>query len=123
MTISEEHKTGYSLIELRINLQRAIEILDDLDLKNNPLGDKKLRSQLKAIYPALDKETKKYNSMYQSNEEGVCHYYDIMKKNEEFIMSNHLIDKALCCSFLIAHELNPDVIEEAVNNVLLAGRI
>lgn len=118
MVISKEHETGYNLIELRINLQRSIEILDSLDLEKNPLGNKSLNTHLKGLIEPLDKQTKKYNDMFAVSQSGTMAFYNTVKENERFIMQNHLLNKALICSFLVAHELNPAAVEGIVNKVI-----
>jgi hypothetical protein len=118
MQLSQEHQTGYNLIELRILMQRAIEILDDLDLKKNPMANKPLKTQLKGIYAPLDKQTKQYNEIFEASAEGTMHFYNVVKNNAEFVMKNHLLDKALICSFLMAHERNPKAMEGIMEKIL-----
>lgn len=118
MEISREHQTGYGLIELRVILQRAIEIMDDLDIVKYPLRNKALQSQLKAIYPALDKETKKYNAMFEVSPDGALNFYNIVHENARFVMQNHLIDKGLIAQFLTAHDKNPRAIEGIIDKIL-----
>lgn len=122
MQLSKEHITGYNLIELRINLQRAIEILDDLDLQKNPLGNKPLNTHLKGLIEPLDKQTKRYNDMFDVSQEGTMTFYSTVKDNERFIMQHHLLDKALICGFLHAHELNPKACEGIINKIIKAGK-
>lgn len=118
MHMSKEHETGYNLIELRINLQRAIEILDDLDIQNNPLGNPKLKHLLKGLIEPLEKQTKKYNDMYKASPEGCQAFYNVVKDNERFIMSHHLLDKVSIRNYIMAHELNPGAIEGIVDKIL-----
>lgn len=118
LKLSEKQFQAYNLIELSILFQRAIEILDDLNAIDHKLKNKALASQLKALYPSLDKQTKQYNEMYNAEQEGVSHFYDITKKNAEYIMNYNLLDKALICSFLIAHEINTKAVEGIINKVI-----
>lgn len=120
MQLSKEHRTGYNLIELRINLQRAIEILDELDLENNPLGNKPLKKHLLGLIEPLDKQTKRYNDMYSVSSSGTTAFYDATRDNERFIMQNHLLDKVLISQHLAAHEINPKAVEGIIAKVLKA---
>ena len=47
----DENKINY--IELKLHIQRSVELLDDLDIKNHPLKNKKLNQALKGIYAML----------------------------------------------------------------------
>ncbi len=116
--LTKEQFQAYNIIELSILFQRSIEILDEINAINHPIKNKALASQLKAIYPSLDKQTKLYNEMFDVEQEGVSHFYDITKKNAEYIMNFNLLDKALICSFLVAHEINPKAIESIINKVI-----
>jgi hypothetical protein len=116
--LSKEQYQAYNVIELSILFQRSIEILDELNAINHPIKNKALASQLKAIYPSLDKQTKLYNEMYNVEQEGVSHFYDITKKNAEYIMNFNLLDKALICSFLVAHEIDSKAVEGIINKVI-----
>jgi len=116
--LSKEQYQAYNVIELSILFQRSIEILDELNAINHPIKNKALASQLKAIYPSLDKQTKLYNEMYNVEQEGVSHFYDITKKNAEYIMNYNLLDKALICSFLVAHEIDSKSVEGIINKVI-----
>jgi len=116
--LSKEQYQAYNVIELSVIFQRAIEILDELSSIDHPIKNKSLASQLKAIYPSLDKQTKMYNEMYNVEAEGVSHFYDITKKNTEYIMSYNLLDKALICSFLVAHEIDTKSVEGIINKVI-----
>lgn len=118
MTLSKENETGYNLIELRILLQRSIEILDDLDLNKNPLGNKPLNTHLKGLYAPLEKQTKRFSDMHSVSPDGTDHFYDVVKNNNQFIMGHHLLDKALICGFLMAHEQNPKAVEGIINKTL-----
>lgn len=116
--LSKEQYQAYNIIELSILFQRSIEILDELNAIDHPIKNKALASQLKAIYPSLDKQTKLYNEMYNVEQEGVSHFYDITKKNSEYIMNFNLLDKALICSFLVAHEIDSKSVEGIINKVI-----
>lgn len=116
--LTNEQYQAYNVIELSILFQRSIEILDELNRINHPIKNKSLASQLKAIYPSLDKQTKLYNEMYNVEQEGVSHFYDITKRNCEYIMNYNLLDKALICSFLVAHEIDSKSVEGIINKVI-----
>jgi hypothetical protein len=118
LKLTPEQYQAYNIIELSILFQRSIEILDDLNAINHKIKNKALASQLKAIYPSLDKQTKLYNEMYNIENEGVSHFYDITKKNAEYIMNFNLLDKALICSFLVAHEIDTKSVEGIINKVI-----
>jgi hypothetical protein len=118
LKLSEEQLFAYSLIELRILFQRAIEIMDVVNRMDHKSKNKALNSQLKAIYPALDKETKKFNEIYEVDGEGVSHFYDIVVKNSQYIMGYGLLDKALICSFLVSHEMDPKAVEGIINKTI-----
>jgi hypothetical protein len=118
LKLSPEQYQAYNIIELSILFQRSIEILDDLNAIDHKIKNKALASQLKAIYPSLDKQTKLYNEMYNVENEGVSHFYDITKKNAEYIMNFNLLDKALICSFLVAHEIDTKSVEGIINKVI-----
>jgi hypothetical protein len=118
LKLTPEQYQAYNIIELSILFQRSIEILDDLNAINHKIKNKALASQLKAIYPSLDKQTKLYNEMYNVENEGVSHFYDITKKNAEYIMNFNLLDKALICSFLVAHEIDTKSVEGIINKVI-----
>ena len=118
LKLTKEQYQAYNVIELSILFQRSIEILDELNSINHPIKNKSLASQLKAIYPSLDKQTKLYNEMYNVETEGVNHFYDITKRNAEYIMGFNLLDKALICSFLVAHEIDSKAVEGIINKTI-----
>jgi len=118
LNLTKEQYQAYNVIELSILFQRSIEILDELNRIDHKIKNKPLASQLKAIYPSLDKQTKLYNSMFEVEQEGVNHFYDITKKNTEYIMSYNLLDKALICSFLVAHDIDSKAVEGIINKVI-----
>jgi len=116
--LTKEQFQAYNVIELSILFQRSIEILDELNAIDHPIKNKALASQLKAIYPSLDKQTKLYNEMYNVETEGINHFYDITKRNCEYIMNFNLLDKALICSFLVAHEIDSKAVEGIINKTI-----
>lgn len=118
MELTQQQQQGYNLIELRIINQRYIELLDDLDVANSPFKNKKLNQQLKGVYPVIDKETKKYNAMYDVSPEGTTQFYDTTCENAKFIMQDNLLNKTLICGFLMAHEKNSELIETIINQIL-----
>lgn len=118
MQIDERQTLGYNIIELWTINQRYTELLDEFNVKNNALKNKKLNSALKSIYPMLDKETKNYSEMYHASSDGTNHFYDNITQNAKFIRSHHLLDQALICSFLVAHEKNPKAMEGIINKII-----
>ena len=118
MTIDQDLQQKYDIIELGIHIQRSVEIMDNLNLKNHPLKNKKLNQQLKGVYGVLDKETKLYNELHAVSADDLYHFYDVIKENSKIIMKNHLVDKSLVCSFLVAHEANPKAAEGVINKIL-----
>lgn len=118
MNLPAELQQKYSVIELGIHIQRAVEILDDLNITNHPLKNKKINQQLKGVYGVLDKETKLYNDLHEVSADDLYHFYDVVKENSKIIMKNHLVDKSLVCSFLVAHEANPKAAEGVINKIL-----
>ena len=68
MEITPQQEVNFKKIELRILIQRAAEVIDDLNDIERKQGikekNKSLKAQLKALYPTLDKETKKYDEIY-----------------------------------------------------------
>lgn len=103
MELTPQQELNFKKIELRILIQRATEVIDEINNTERKNGlkekNKSLQSQLKAIYPTLDKETKKYDEIYKASEEGVTVFYEIVKRNVQLIMNRNLIDKnfILCC--------------------------
>lgn len=103
MELTPQQELNFKKIELRILIQRATEVIDEINDTERKNGlkekNKSLQSQLKAIYPTLDKETKKYDEIYKASEEGVTVFYEIVKRNVQLIMNRNLIDKnfILCC--------------------------
>lgn len=103
MELTPQQELNFKKIELRILIQRATEVIDEINDTERKNGlkekNKSLQSQLKAIYPTLDKETKKYDEIYKVSEEGVTVFYEIVKRNVQLIMNRNLIDKnfILCC--------------------------
>lgn len=126
MNLTKEQELGYLQIELRVIVQRAIEIIDELkylqeylkthsdDIKTN----KKLQAQLRAVYGPLDKETRKYNDIFEASEEGTTAFYNITQANALLVMRNHLLDKSFLCQALMAHEQNPKAIEGIIDKIL-----
>jgi hypothetical protein len=103
MELTPQQELNFKKIELRILIQRATEVIDEINDTERKNGlkekNKSLQSQLKAIYPTLDKETKKYDEIYKASEEGTTVFYEIVKRNVQLIMNRNLIDKnfILCC--------------------------
>lgn len=118
MKLTKEQEIGFSQIELRVILQRAIEIIDDLKVHAPEQNNKKLQAQLKAIYGPLDKETRKYNDIFEASEEGTTAFYEVTQANALLVMRNHLLDKSFICQAVMAHEINPTAIEGIINKLL-----
>ena len=99
LILDKEQYIANKAIQLRVLFQLAIETLDYLNNVDARYGNKKLGAMLKSIYPALDKETKKYDEIYKASEEGTTVFYEIVKRNVQLIMNRNLIDKnfILCC--------------------------
>ncbi len=111
-------ETKFAIIELALHIQRSIEILDDLDVKNNPLKNKKLNQAFKGIYPMLEKETKTYNELFQCSEEDTMYFYDVIHENARTILRKSLLDKALIESFLFCHEKDPNSMGGIMNKII-----
>lgn len=114
----KEQLIANKTISLYVKVQLMIEDLDDLNNLDAKFGNKKLASQLKAIYPALDKETKKYNEFYQVAEDGTNHFYDVIKQNVHYMMDFNLLDQSFICKALQSKELNLSAIEGIINKIL-----
>jgi len=122
MEITPHQEVNFKKIELRILIQRAAEVIDDLNDIERKQGikerNKSLKAQLKAIYPALDKETKKYDEIYKASEEGVATFYEIVKRNIQLVMHRNLLDKnfILCC--FEAKEKNEKALMGVIQKIL-----
>lgn len=121
MTQSEltpEQIRNFNLIELRIVNQRYVELLDDLEKHSVPTNNRKLRNGLSAIYAMLDKETKKYNELYEATPDGTLAFYEVCKTNAELIMSNVLLDKNFIHKAISAHRFNPKAVDGIIDKIL-----
>lgn len=116
--LTPEQIRNFNLIELRIINQRYVELLDELLVYNVPTNNKKLRSGLSAIYSMLDKESKKFDEIYNATPEGTSAFYDIVKANCMAILSLNLIDKNLIAQCLLANEINPKALEGILTKIL-----
>lgn len=116
--LTTEQVRNFNLIELRIINQRYIELLDDLLKYNLPTNNKKLRAGLKAIYDMLDKETKKYNELYEATPEGTSVFYEICKTNAELIMSGVILDKNFIHKAIAARRFNQKSVEGIIDKIL-----
>ncbi len=112
----DEDKINY--IELKLHFQRSIEILDDLNIKNHPLKNKKLNQALKGIYAMLDKEVKTYDDLHKVAPEDTMYYYNVVCENAKTVLSKNLVDKALIESYLYCYEKEPESIEIVLNEIL-----
>ena len=118
LKITKEQHQAYKLIDLCINFQWSIKIIDELEGIKQQSRNKKLVSQVKTIYRSLDKQSQINNEMFKAEEEAVSHFYDITKRNAEYMMNYNLLDKALICSFLVAHEIDSKAVEGIINKII-----
>lgn len=118
MNLTNEQKRNFNLIELRIVNQRYVEILDELKILDSPMKNKKLKSALTSVYPILDKETKKYNELFEASEDGTTAFYDICNQNAKLILSGNLLEKNLINQCLEAYSKNPKALEGILNKIL-----
>ena len=112
----DEIKIDY--IELKLHFQRSIEILDDLDIKNHPLKNKKLNQALKGIYAMLEKEVKTYNELYEVSPDDTMYYYNVVCENAKTVLSRNLIDKALIESFLYCFSKEEKSVSGILNKII-----
>jgi septation ring formation regulator EzrA len=122
MKLTKEQQIGFDQIELRVILQRAIELMDDLEINNPEPKNKKLKSQLKALYGPLDKETRKYNDIFEASEEGTTAFYQTTQANALLVMRNNLLDKSFICQAMMAREINPKAIEGIIDKILKTNK-
>jgi hypothetical protein len=122
MEITPQQEVNFKKIELRILIQRAAEVIDDLNDIERKQGikekNKSLKAQLKALYPTLDKEAKKYDEIYKASEEGTTVFYEIVKRNIQLVMHRNLLDKnfILCC--FEAKEKNEKALMGVIQKIL-----
>jgi len=122
MELTPQQELNFKKIELRILIQRATEVIDEINDTERKNGlkekNKSLQSQLKAIYPTLDKETKKYDEIFKASEEATTVFYEIVKRNVQLIMNRNLIDKnfILCC--LEAKQKNEKALMGVIQKIL-----
>jgi hypothetical protein len=120
--LTPQQQINFKKIELRILIQQAIESIDwinDVEKKNG-IKEKNLslKSQLKAIYPTLDKECKKYNDMYSATEEGTTVFYEIISRNVQLVMHHNLIDKNFILCAFEAKQKNDKALMGVINKIL-----
>lgn len=118
MNLTKEQKLGFNQIELRIVLQRAIELIDEIDANPTPIKNQKLKSQLKSVYGPLDKETKKYNDIFDASQDGTNAFYDITMANYLIVMRNCLVDKNVVSKALICHEIDMPLMDYTMNKII-----
>ena len=116
--LSPEQIRNFNLIELRIINQRYVELLDELLPFKVPMNNRKLKNGLSAIYAMLDKESKKYDEMYEATPEGTSTFYDIVQANAMAILSLNLIDKNFITQCLLAKEINPKALNGILTKIL-----
>lgn len=118
LILDKEQYIANKAIQLRVLFQLAIETLDDLNNVDARYGNKKLGAMLKSIYPALDKETKKYDECYHEAPEGITQFYNSTQMNLHYIMSMDLLDQHKICMYLMSYEKNPKEIEGIIDKIL-----
>lgn len=118
MSLTKEQEIGFNQIELRVTLQRAIELIDHLNLNSKEIKNKKLQSNLKSVYTILDKETKKYNDLFEVTQEGTTVFYNIVVDNNLLVMKHNLMNKNLINKAVLANEINPNAMEKALYNII-----
>jgi len=116
--MNENDKTQLAIIEMWVLFQRTIEILDDLNVKKNPLKNQRLNSHLKALYPMIDKEVKNYDSIYKATPNGTEVFYLTLCENVEAVMKLNIIDKNFIAQCLAAKEKNPKSVEGILSKIL-----
>ena len=117
----DEDKINF--IEMKLHFQRSIEILDDLDIKNHPLKNKKLNQALKGIYAMLDKEVKTYNELYEVAPSDTMYYYNVVCENAKTVLSKNLVDKALIESFLWCFDKDEKSVSGILNKVIKNNKL
>lgn len=118
LILKKEQYLANKAIQARVLFQMAIETLDDLNNIDARYGNKKLGAMLKAVYPALDKETKKYDECYHAAPEGITQFYNSTQMNLHFLMSKDLVDQHKICMYLMAYEKNPNAMEGIITKIL-----
>jgi len=116
--LTQQEYLNYNEIELRIHLQRSIEILDEFARLDHSFKNKPLNQMLKALYPALDKQTKKYNEIFQATETGTSVFYDIVQNNIAITMSATLPGKNTFNQFIMAYEADQKSVDGIITKVL-----
>ena len=118
MEFTKEQIQAQELIELRLVFQRAIELMDNLEVNNDPFKNKQLNSQLKGVYGVLDKQTKRYDDMYKVSPKGTTTFYNVVCESAKYVMTKHLFDKAGFVQYQAAHDINPKAVEGIVRKIL-----
>ncbi len=116
--LTDQQYINYSEIELRIILQQAIEILDEFKRRNHKFKNQSLQSQLTALYPALDKDTKKYDEMFNATQEGTTVFYDVVKASSSLIMTLPMPKKMIMNQFVAAYNTDEKAVQGVINKVL-----
>ena len=116
--LTNQEYLNYNEIELRIHLQRSIEIMDEFARLDHSFKNKSLNQMLKALYPALDKQTKKYNEIFQATEEGTSVFYDIVQTNIAIVMSAVLPGKNTFNRFIMAYETDQKAVDGIITKTL-----
>ncbi len=116
--LTKEQLINYNEIELRVILQQAIEILDFFKANKTKFKNQSLHAQLKALYPALDKDTRKYDEMFNATEEGTTVFYDIVKGSSSLIMTAPMPKKAIFNQFVAAYNTDEKAVQGIINKTL-----
>lgn len=118
LELNKEQYIANKAIQTRVLCQMLIETLDDLNNVDARYGNKKLGAMLKALYPALDKETRLYDDCYKAAPEGITQFYNSTQMNIHYLMSNDLVDQHKICMYLMAYEKNAKAIEGIITKIL-----
>ena len=116
--LTKEQLINYNEIELRVILQQAIEILDFFKANDVKFKNQTLNAQLKGLYPALDKDTRKYDEIFNATEEGTTVFYDIVKGSSALIMTAQMPKKAIFNQFVAAYNTDEKAVQGIINKVL-----
>lgn len=116
--LTKEQLINYNEIELRVILQQAIEILDFFKANDVKFKNQSLNTQLKALYPALDKDTKKYDEMFNATEWGTTVFYDVVKASSSLVMTLPMPKKMIINQFVAAYNTNEKAVQGIINKVL-----
>jgi hypothetical protein len=112
----EQLQQAFLAIELSINLQRSLEIIEEMEIEMMP--NKKIRPLLRGLIQPLEKQCEVYNDFFKVDEKTVMYFYDVTRRNAKYIMSHDLIDQSRICGYLMASEKDPKAVEGIIKKVL-----